>query len=159
MVSVSAPMSTIMPSWNPWVGWGAHTGFPSSMVHLSPQQPSRLWKVPQRRESGGQFVFDLSKRLHCNIYDNNNTNILEFTGLFQCHIWLYRSAFASKHHCCLIYHTIPISHHSQPTGLHADLASYQVTQLLCEPGSQMAERLGNPAIIQKVAGSILGHAK
>lgn len=33
MVSVSAPMSTIMPSWNPSVGWGAHTGLPSSMAY------------------------------------------------------------------------------------------------------------------------------
>ncbi len=32
MVSASVPMSTIMPSWNPSVGWGAHTGFPSSIV-------------------------------------------------------------------------------------------------------------------------------
>lgn len=34
MVSVSAPMSTMVPSWNPSVGWGAHTGLPSSMAYL-----------------------------------------------------------------------------------------------------------------------------
>lgn len=35
MVRASAPISTIMPSWNPSVGWGAHTGFPSSIAPRS----------------------------------------------------------------------------------------------------------------------------
>lgn len=34
MVRLSAPMSTIVPSWNPSDGWGAHTGFPSSIAPL-----------------------------------------------------------------------------------------------------------------------------
>lgn len=35
IVRLSAPMSTIMPNWNPSVGWGAHTGFPSSIAKHS----------------------------------------------------------------------------------------------------------------------------
>ncbi len=35
MVSASVPMSTIMPSWNPSVGWGAHNRLP--ILHCTPQ--------------------------------------------------------------------------------------------------------------------------
>lgn len=40
MVRLSAPMSTIVPSWNPSAGCGAHTGFPSSIAPLW-----GLWKT------------------------------------------------------------------------------------------------------------------
>jgi len=56
MVRLSAPMSTMVPSWNPSTGWGAHTGFPSSIAPLC-----RLWRTSHTHththtESGVCFV-------------------------------------------------------------------------------------------------------
>lgn len=50
MVRVSAPMSTMVPSWNPWLAWGAQTGLPSSMVYLQSSQPRdcRWWEAGKK---------------------------------------------------------------------------------------------------------------
>lgn len=55
MVSASAPMSTIVPSWNPSVGCGAHTGLPSSMIHFwSARQHNWLREGQKHRHSEGR---------------------------------------------------------------------------------------------------------
>lgn len=50
MVKLSAPMSTMVPSWNPSVGCGAHTGFPSSMAQPSYAGGPVGEKAPERQE-------------------------------------------------------------------------------------------------------------
>lgn len=58
MVRLSVLMSVILPSWNPSVGWGAHTGFPSSISLLNTKTI-----IIYLQKKGGQWKQNLEKNL------------------------------------------------------------------------------------------------